>query len=121
MRSRRATELWLLIAAAPVLLLLFAMLLVNDNAPLTFSSFAVPIGLIVAFVVAHIACRKFAPNADPALLPIAFLLSGIGICFVLRLAPDMATNQVIWLFLGIALMVATIVLVPSIEKLGNFK
>lgn len=121
MRSRRATELWLLIAAAPVLLLLFLMLLVNDNAPLTFSSFAVPIGLIVAFVVAHIACRKFASNADPALLPIAFLLSGIGICFVLRLDPETAANQVIWLFLGIALMVATIVFVPSIEKLGNYK
>lgn len=121
MHSRRSTELWLLIAAAPVLLLLFLMLLVNDNAPLTFNSFAVPIGLIACFVIAHIACRKFAPNADPALLPIAFLLSGVGICFVLRLAPDTAGNQVIWLFLGIALMVATIVFVPSIEKLGNYK
>ena len=121
MRTRRSTELWLLIAATPVLLLLFAMLLVNDGADLSFNSFSVPIGLIASFVVAHIALRKFAPNADPAILPIAFLLSGIGITFVLRLAPDSAGRQVIWLFLGIALMIATIVFVPSIEKLGNYK
>lgn len=121
MRSRRATELWLLIAAAPVLLLLFLMLLVNANTTLTFNSFAVPIGLVVSFFVAHIALRKFAPNADPALLPIAFLLCGIGICFVLRLSPDTAGKQIIWLFAGIALMVATIILVPSIERIGRWK
>ncbi len=121
MRSRRSTELWLLIAATPVLLLLFLMLLVNDNTPITFNSFAVPIALVVSFIIAHIALRRFAPNADPALLPIAFLLCGIGICFVLRLAPDTAGKQIIWLFAGIALMVATIILVPSVERLGQYK
>jgi cell division protein FtsW (lipid II flippase)/cell division protein FtsI/penicillin-binding protein 2 len=121
MRSRRATELWLLIAATPVLLLLFLMLLVNANTPLTFNSFAVPIALVASFVIAHIALRKFAPNADPALLPIAFLLCGIGICFVLRLAPDTAGRQIVWLFAGIALMIATIILVPSVERLGRYK
>ena len=121
MRTRRATELWLLIAATPVLLLLFAMLLVNDGAELSLNSFAVPLGLVGSFVLAHIALRKFAPNADAAILPIAFLLSGIGITFVLRLAPESATKQVVWLFLGVALMIATIVFVPSIEKLGSYK
>lgn len=121
MRSRRATELWLLIAAAPVLMLLFLMLLVNANTPLTVTSFAVPIALVVSFFIAHIAMRRFAPNADPALLPIAFLISGIGICFVLRLAPDTAGHQIVWLFAGIALMIATVILVPSVERLGHYK
>ena len=121
MRSRRTTELWLLIAATPVLLLLFLMLLVNANTPLTFNSFAVPIALVVSFFVAHLALRRFAPNADPAILPIAFLLCGIGICFVLRLAPDTAGRQIVWLFAGIVLMVATIILVPSVERLGRYK
>ena len=121
MRTRRSTELWLLIAASPVVLLLFAMLLVNDGAELSLSSFAVPLGLFASFIIAHIALRKFAPGADAAILPIAFLLSGIGITFVLRLAPDSAGRQVIWLFLAVALMIATVVLVPSIEKLGRYK
>ena len=97
------------------------MLLVNANTPLTFNSFAVPIALVASFVVAHIALRRFAPNADPALLPVAFLLCGIGICFVLRLAPDTAGRQIVWLFAGIALMIATVILVPSVERLGNYK
>lgn len=97
------------------------MLLVNANTPLTFNSFAVPIALVVSFFVAHLALRRFAPNADPAILPIAFLLCGIGICFVLRLAPESAAGQIVWLFAGIALMVATIILVPSVERLGRYK
>lgn len=121
MQSRRSTELWLLIAATPVLLLLFLMLLVNANTPLTFNSFAVPIALVLSFIAAHIALRRFAPNADPALLPVVFLLCGIGICFVLRLAPDTAGRQIVWLFAGIALMIATIILVPSVERLGHYK
>lgn len=121
MRTRRTTELWLLIASAPVLVLLFLMLLVNNAESLTVNNFAVPIGLFACFIVAHIALRKFAPGADPTILPLSFLMSGIGICFVLRLSPDTADKQVIWLFVGIALMIATVVFVPSIEKLGRYK
>lgn len=122
MHSRRTTELWLLIAAAPVMLLLFLMLLVNQGTELTVASFAVPLGLIAAFAIAHVFTRFFAPQADPGILPIAFLLSGIGICFVLRLTPDeTALRQVAWLFAGIACMVLTIVFVPSIEKIAQYR
>ena len=121
MRTRRTTELLLLLAATPVIVLLFLMLLVNDNARIEPMSFAVPASLFASFIVAHLAARKFAPGADPGILPVAYLLSGIGICFVLRLAPDAAANQIIWLFLAIALMVATIILVPSIERIGEYK
>ena len=122
MHSRRTTELWLLIAAAPVMLLLFLMLLVNQGSDITLANFAVPLGLIAAFAVAHVFTRFFAPQADPGILPIAFLLCGIGICFVLRLTPsDTALRQVIWLFLGIACMVLAIVFIPSIEKIGQYR
>jgi peptidoglycan glycosyltransferase len=93
----------------------------NDNQPLTIQTLAVPLGLFVAFLVSHLAIRKLAPNADPALLPITFALSGIGIAFVMRLAPSLAGRQVLWLFLGIAAMLATLILVPSIQKLTRYK
>lgn len=122
MHSRRSTELWLLIAAAPVLLLLFAMLLINQGVELSLASFAVPLGLIAAFAVAHVFVRFFAPQADPGILPVVFLLAGIGICFVLRLTPEeTALKQVLWLFGGVACMVLTIVFVPSIEKLARYR
>ena len=121
MRNRRTTELLLLTAALPILVLLFAMYLINSNTPLTVSSFAVLIGLFVAFLISHLVIRKFTPNADPAILPVTFLLSGIGIIFVMRLAPDLAVKQVAWLYLSIAAMIAILVMVKSSGSLARYK
>ena len=100
--SRRTTELLLLCAGAIPVLLLYSMYVMNTGAQLSLETLAVPIGLIVAFVAAHIAERILAPGADPAILPIVFVLSGIGITFVTRLAPEDAMGQVIWLFVSVA-------------------
>ncbi|MDR0347632.1 MAG: FtsW/RodA/SpoVE family cell cycle protein, partial [Coriobacteriales bacterium] len=93
----------------------------GDGRPLTLETLAVPFGLFGAFIVSHLAIRKLAPNADPALLPIVFVLSGIGIAFVMRLAPKLASRQVMWLFLAIAAMLVTLLLVRSIRKLCSYK
>lgn len=119
--TRRNTELALTISAAIPVFALYAMYLANMAVPLSFSSLAVPIGLTASFAVAHVATRKFAPGADPAILPIVFLLSGIGIAFVTRLAPDLAVGQVAWLFVSVAAMICTLVFVPSIDKLAEYK
>lgn len=119
--TRRNTELLLLCLAAPFVVLLFAMVLVNEGTSLTVETLAVPLGLFGAFVVAHIATRFLAKNADPAILPITFGLSGIGIAFVTRLAPTLAVSQVLWLFLGIALMIVTLLVVRNIDKLSRYK
>ena len=70
MRTRRTTELLLLIAGAPIVILLFVMVLINSGDTISFENLAVPLGLFIAFIVAHIAVRFLAPNADPALLPV---------------------------------------------------
>lgn len=119
--SRRTTELFLLIAGAVPVLLIYSMYVANTGAELNFETLAVPIGLVVAFIVAHIANRFFAPGADPAILPIVFVLSGIGISFVTRLAPEEAVGQVAWLFLSVAAMVGTLILVPNLDTLANYK
>ena len=119
--NRRTTELTLLLAASPAVILLFVLAIMNDGQPLTFQTLAVPIGLFGAFIVSHFVIRKLAPNADPALLPITFVLSGIGIAFVMRLAPDLASRQILWLFVAIAAMLLTLLLVPSVRKLGSYK
>lgn len=121
MGSRRTTELLLLGASALPVLLIYAMYVINTGTALSFSTLAVPIGLFVTFAIAHVAIRFLAPGADPAILPIVFLLSGIGITFVTRLAPDLAINQVIWLFVSVAAMVATLFFVRSLEDLARYK
>ncbi|MBQ9006701.1 MAG: FtsW/RodA/SpoVE family cell cycle protein, partial [Atopobiaceae bacterium] len=119
--TRRNTELLLLIFAAAPVTLLYAMYLVNMSVELSLSSLSVPLGLFCAFAVAHLAIRRLAPGADPAILPITFTLSGIGISFVTRLAPPMASSQLLWLFVAVAAMVVTLVAVPSIDGLAEYK
>ena len=47
-------------------------------------------------------------------------LLGTGIAFVTRLAPNLAVNQVIWLFVSVAAMVATLAFVPSLDELADY-
>jgi peptidoglycan glycosyltransferase len=119
--TRRNIELLLLVVASPIVIVMFAMLVVTNGGELSFETLAVPIGLFAAFVVAHVAVRFLAPAADPALLPIAFTLSGIGIAFVTRIVPDEAISQVIWLFAGVACMVIVLIVVRKLDTLANYK
>ena len=119
--SRRTTELLLLIAAAFPVTLLYALYVVNAGAVLSFQTLTVPLGLFAAFAAAHIGVRLFAPGADPALLPIVFALSGIGVTFVTRLEPSASMGQIVYLFLGVALMVGTLAVVKNLEVVKRYK
>ena len=119
--TRRNIELLLLVIASPIVIVLFAMMVVTGGQELSVNTLGVPLGIFAAFVVAHIAVRWLAPAADPAILPISFALSGIGIAFVTRIVPDLAVRQVIWLFAAVAVMVAVLALVRNLDKLANYK
>ncbi len=119
--SRRNTELFLLLLAAVPVILLYAMYVVTTTAQLSLATLGVPLGLFAAFAAAHVAIRFLAPGADPAILPVVFALSGTGITFLTRLAPDLAVNQVIWLFVSIAAMVVVLAVVRNLDRLANYK
>lgn len=119
--TRRNTELLLLCAGALPVILLYAMYVINTNTALSFQTLAVPIGLFAAFAVAHVAIRYLAPGADPVILPLVFVLSGIGIAFVTRLKPDLAMGQVLWLFVSVAAMVVTLAVVKNLDDLAQYK
>lgn len=119
--TRRNIELTLLCVAAPLVILLFAMVALNQGESVNLETLAVPLGMFASFVVAHLAVRKLAPAADPALLPISFALSGIGIAFITRLAPDLAMKQVGWLFLGVVFMILVLLLLRNLDKIANYK
>lgn len=121
MRSRRSTELLLLIAGSLPVLLIFALYETQASRAFTWASLLVPAALLAAFLVAHVAVRRFAPVADPSLLPAAFLLAGTGLAFVTRLDSELASSQVVWLFVGVAALVGTLILVPSLERLARYK
>jgi peptidoglycan glycosyltransferase len=121
MRSRRNTELVLLLAAAPVVLLIFALVHGAAGRSLEWIDLGVAAGLLAAFVVAHLAVRRLAPAADSVLLPLVALLSGVGLAFITRLDATLAADQLLWLFLGVGVMIGTLLAVPSLERLGRYK
>ena len=49
------------------------------------------------------------PNADPYLLPMAGLLTAIGLTEIYRLGPDDAFKQALWVVIGVALFAVTLI------------
>lgn len=125
--SKRNIELLLLFIAAPIVIVLFAMMVMSGAGTedglqaLSFNTLGVPIGIFVAFLLAHVGIRFLAPNADPALLPITFALCGFGIAFVTRLAPEVASRQLIWMFAGVAVLVGLLAIVRKLDRLAEYK
>ena len=61
------------------------------------------------YLVAHIVARRTVPNADPYLLPMAALLTAVGLTEIYRLDPDDAFRQALWIVIGVALFAATLI------------
>jgi cell division protein FtsW (lipid II flippase) len=84
-RGRRRTELLML--AFAVALVVIAYLCVglglNGKPPANLLPYCV--GFAVLMVMAHVAVRRFAPWADPLMLPLVALLNGLGIVMIYRL------------------------------------
>ncbi|MGY1704264.1 FtsW/RodA/SpoVE family cell cycle protein [Geodermatophilus sp. SYSU D00697] len=83
------------------------------------------------WAVVHVVVRRFAPYADPLLLPAVALLTGLGLTMIHRL--DLAGEQVdatatredapvqlIWATLGVALFVAVVVVLRDHRLLSRF-
>jgi cell division protein FtsW (lipid II flippase) len=74
-----------------------------------------------AYLLAWGAVRWMAPRADPVLLPIAAMLGGLGLAMIYRLLPQrFADPQAIWLLIGLAAFVLTILLVRDDRQLDAF-
>jgi cell division protein FtsW (lipid II flippase) len=62
------------------------------------------------YLVAHLVARYTVPLADPVMLPLAALLSAIGVTTIYRLEPDDAFRQSLWIVIGVALFAGTLLL-----------
>ena len=87
-------------------------------------------------LAAHLAVRRFAPYADPLLLPLAGLLNGLGLVMIYRLVQsgrngnpgfqvtDMSTSatttQLLFTAVGILAMVAVLVLISEARVLQRY-
>lgn len=134
--SRRNTELALLAFAVVIPVFAYANvgLAIDGSLPAGLLGYGLGLGLLAG--VAHIVVRRFAPYADPLLLPIATLLNGMGLVIIWRLdqserlqqlaksqygsfSPD-APNQLMYSAIGIALFVGVLMLLKDHRILQRY-
>jgi cell division protein FtsW (lipid II flippase) len=60
------------------------------------------------YLVAHFVARVTVPLADPYLLPMAALLTAIGLTEIYRLGPNNAFRQGLWVVIGVGVFAATL-------------
>jgi cell division protein FtsW (lipid II flippase) len=139
--GRRRAELQLLALAVGVVAFAF----VNVGLSLKGQSFGTFFTYIVLFaaitLVAHLAVRRWAPYADPLLLPLATVLNGLGIVMIYRLfeagrngnpgpptktgtittlAHDAVTMQILYTVVGVACFVAFLVFIKEPRVLQRY-
>jgi cell division protein FtsW (lipid II flippase) len=129
--SRRNTELALLVFAVAIPVFAYANvgLAINNEVPSGLLSYGLGLGLLAG--VAHLIVRKFAPYADPLLLPLATLLNGLGLVVIWRLDQSKllqslpnyfqaAPRQLLYTALGIALFVVVLLFLKDHRVLQRY-
>ncbi|MEE1757222.1 FtsW/RodA/SpoVE family cell cycle protein [Streptomyces sp. SP18CS02] len=123
--KRRGVELSLLVGAVLISVYGYvAVGLARDGAvPPDAAGYGAGLGLLS--LLAHLAVRLRAPYADPLLLPIAILLNGLGLVLIYRLDLETpldraAPAQLVWSTLGIALFIATVLLLRDHRVLQRY-
>ncbi|WP_182349166.1 FtsW/RodA/SpoVE family cell cycle protein [Tomitella gaofuii] len=115
-KSGRTAELWLTLFAIAVVFAALVIVEVAMEQHLTWDLAKYAAAYTVLMVLAHLVIRRFAPYADPIMLPIVALLNGLGLVLIHRLdladeetqaflghpAPSSDANQqIIWTLIGL--------------------
>ncbi len=136
--ARRSTEMWMVLFALGIVAFAFAntAFSLKGQHPSTIVEYMVAYGVLV--LGAHVAVRRWAPYADPLLLPIATLLNGLGLVMIYRLnqvgrdgnasaggtistlSHSATVTQIIYTVLGVAIFVAFLALIKDIRILQPY-
>jgi cell division protein FtsW (lipid II flippase) len=119
--SRRTTELGLIVLAAVITAGLYVLASLGRTASIPANLIPFLVVVLGLMVVCHLAVRRFAPNADGVLLPMAGLLNGIGYVMIARLDNDLAGLQMTWTFIAVAAFVATLTLLRRVRDLERYR
>jgi cell division protein FtsW (lipid II flippase) len=119
--SARNRELLALVPASLLVTAGFAAVFVQErdlvaDASLTYG--AIFLGLCLA---AHLVIRWRLPDADPYLFPLVAVLASVGLVVIYRLDDTLAREQAQWFVIGLALFVATIVVLRDYRVLERYR
>src|SRR4051794_7649664 len=139
-RPRRSAQLGMLIFAMVITLTGFAQVGLARDGHLPAGMYGYGIGLGILATGAYLVIARFAPYADPLLLPLAVFLNGLGLAMIYRLdlstSADMqkaiaegkkvtyfgpsTTNQLMWTALGIVFFAVTLLVLRDVKILQRY-
>ena len=121
----RSTEARLLAGAIAITVAAGILLGWSDSTELPPSVVVTALAMTIIATVAHLTVRATAPDADPTLLPIAFLLNGLGLVFVQRVdlatGSELAAAQAVWTAVSVGAFCALLLFIREVRVLGRLQ
>lgn len=135
-RGRRSAELVMLCFAVGIMAFAYAAAGLGLNGHVPSGLVVYVVGFAVLMALAHLAARRFAPWADPLMLPLAALLNGLGIVMIYRLQ-ESGTNgnpglpistltahaalyQLMWTAVGIVALIVVLAVIREPRVLQRY-
>ncbi|RJQ73240.1 FtsW/RodA/SpoVE family cell cycle protein [Pseudonocardiaceae bacterium YIM PH 21723] len=122
--TRRGTELLLLAFAAVLVTGALGLVSANQNLSLDNNLFYYGFAFMALFGGVHLVVRRWAPYADPLILPCAALINGLGLVMIYRL--DLASDshfipkQIGGTAIGLVLFAAVLILLKDHRMLARY-
>ncbi len=131
----RRAELWLLVFAAVLVTAALIIVELNQSRTLSITLAYYGGGYLIALTFAHLMIRRFAPYADPVLLPLVALLNGVGLVMIYRLdlaaavraaargdsvPSPQAPAQLLWTGISLLLFLAVLMIIRDHTVLANY-
>jgi cell division protein FtsW (lipid II flippase) len=128
--NRRNAELLLLCFATVITAVALLIVEANQEQGLSLDLISYTVAYLALFAGAHLAIRRFAPYADPLLLPVVALLNGLGLVMIHRLdlavgagevpqGPS-ANQQVLWTLVGVLGFSLVVIFLKDHRQLSRY-
>ena len=124
-KARRRTELGLLLAAAAIIVATYVLMILGNTSKVPSNLTPLLISILALGAVTHLANRVFAPDANAVVMPVVFLLNGLGYVMISRI--DLGTGkhyaplQAAWTAAGVAAYVFTLFAVRRSRDLDRYR
>jgi cell division protein FtsW (lipid II flippase) len=119
--SLRNRELLNLVGVGILTGLGFASVFIAQQAVISTASLSYLAFFLGLYLAVHVVCRVFLPYADPYVMPLVALLTGIGLTMIYRVDPDLALRQGLWLVIGVGVFSACAILIRDYRVLDEVK
>jgi cell division protein FtsW (lipid II flippase) len=124
-KARRRTELGLMVAAGGIIVAAYVLMILGNTSRVPTDLAPLLISILLLGGVTHLANRVFVPDANAVVMPIVFLLNGLGYVVISRIdlgvGKHYAPLQAAWTAAGVAAYVVTLALVRRSRDLDRYR